>query len=276
MKDKTEEIIKKLEEYFQNRTEVLMAFLFGSRAKGYARSGSDWDIAVYLTHEDREREQVIKRDIEGIVESEADVVILNRAPASITWPAIRTGVPLAIKDRRTFLRFMLLVSREANDWYRTSREYYRIFERSASLSEEDREHLQRAVEFLEEELKDFGKFKTLTWQEYQNDRSKKRDLERWAEQLINSMIDISQLILASERKVIPETYKMMVLNLGVITPFNRGDLCEKLSRWTELRNVLAHEYLDYRWKEISAFIQETEGLWGLFLGNVKEFLEEDK
>ena len=40
--------IKKLKTYFKNRDDVLMAFLFGSRAKGISAKRSDWDIGVYL------------------------------------------------------------------------------------------------------------------------------------------------------------------------------------------------------------------------------------
>lgn len=251
-----------------------MAFLFGSQAKGYARKVSDWDVAVYVTEERRELEKAIWSEVEGIVGAEVDLVVLNRAPASIAWSIVRAGMPLIIKNRRLFLRFMIRVSHEANAWYRTSGEYHRIFERSLSLSEEDREHLVRTVQFLEQEIVDYKKFKQLTWQEYSTDRVKKREVERWAEQLVNAVIDVAEIILASERRVIPETYRMIILTLGTVAPFNQGELGEKLSQWTDLRNILAHEYLDYRWKEISAFIQETESLWHLFVEHTKKFLKE--
>ncbi|MFH1713261.1 MAG: nucleotidyltransferase domain-containing protein, partial [Candidatus Jacksonbacteria bacterium] len=40
--------LAKLKTYFKNRDDVLMAFLFGSQAKGYSTKRSDWDIGVYL------------------------------------------------------------------------------------------------------------------------------------------------------------------------------------------------------------------------------------
>ena len=43
-----EERIKQLKTYFENRDDIVMAFLFGSQAKGRAHQGSDWDIAVYF------------------------------------------------------------------------------------------------------------------------------------------------------------------------------------------------------------------------------------
>ena len=43
-----EEKIEKLKTYFEKCDDVVMAFLFGSQAKGYARIISDWDIGVYI------------------------------------------------------------------------------------------------------------------------------------------------------------------------------------------------------------------------------------
>ena len=39
---------KLLQEYFEKEMEVLMAFLFGSRAKSLATGSSDWDVRVYF------------------------------------------------------------------------------------------------------------------------------------------------------------------------------------------------------------------------------------
>lgn len=214
--------------------------------------------------------------VEQIVNAEVDLVVLNRAPASITWSILRAGIQLSIKNRRTYLWLLLRSSHEANAWYQTSREYFRIFERSASLSEEDREVLSRTVQFLESEASDYEKFKQLTWPEYKDDREKKRNVERWAEQIMNAVINSAETILASERKVIPETYRTMIETLAIIPPFRDGNLCAKLAKWVEMRNILAHEYLDYRWKELSVFIQETEPVIRGFIELIKKFLEESK
>ena len=264
--------IEALRRYFESRDDVVMAFIFGSRAKGRARMRSDWDIGVYLVEESREREEEIWGGVEKIVGTEVDMVVLNRAPASLAWTIVRAGIPLTLKDRRIYLRFFRLVSREANAWYRTVEKYHRVFERSASLSQEDREQLQRTIQFMEREAEDFEKFRHLTWQEYSADRPKQREVERWAEQLMNAAIDVAQVVLASSRRVVPETYRMMVQTLGTIPPFDQSDLCEKLAPWTELRNLLAHEYLDYRWKELSAFIAQTPPLFEVLISRTKEFL----
>ena len=264
-------IIQKLKRYFEKRDEVVMAFLFGSRYKGTARQSSDWDIGVLLSSTSSEVEREIWDGIEEICKTSVDMVVLNRAPAHIAWSIVR-GESLVIKDRKIYLDFLIRASHEANDWYRTTEDYHRVFERSKSLSREDRARLEKAVQFLEVELSDFASFEKMTWIEYQGNRTKKRNIERWAEQVINSVIDVAEIILASEKKVIPESYKEIVKNLALVSPFGEGDTCAALSGWTSLRNELAHEYLDYRWDKLSFFLQGAKRPLDDFKEKVKVFL----
>jgi len=41
--------IQHLKEILSNQSSVIIAYLFGSRVKGYANEKSDWDIAVYFS-----------------------------------------------------------------------------------------------------------------------------------------------------------------------------------------------------------------------------------
>lgn len=261
----------KLREYFAGRKDVLFAFLFGSRAKGNARTASDWDVGVYMSDDSVGEEQSVRRDVERLTGADADVVVLNRAPAHIAWSIVR-GEPLAINSRKSYLNFLTTTSHEASDWYRTARDFHRVFERSLSLSSEDRGRLEKIVQFFDVELSDLPQFQKLTWEEYSGNRVNKRNIERWAEQLMNAAIDTAEVILASEKRVIPESYKEIVRELGLIAPFGEEKLCEQLSEWVSFRNDLAHEYLDYRWKRISAFIADAVPLLSDFRNRLRTFL----
>jgi hypothetical protein len=70
--------------------------------------------------------------------------------------------------------------------------------RGAVLKEEFKRRLLRYLCFLEEELQDYPKFKLLTRTDYITDRDKRRSVERWIENIINSSIDISKVILTLE------------------------------------------------------------------------------
>ena len=109
-------VVEIVKPYLEKNRNVLLAFLFGSEAKGLASSNSDIDIAVYLKREDRKIEATLWNKTEELLHREVDLIVLNRAPATISWSAIKKGIPLTIKDRRLFLDFMLDVSREAEDF----------------------------------------------------------------------------------------------------------------------------------------------------------------
>lgn len=273
--------IKKLKEYFKKRKDVLMAFVFGSQAKEKAGKISDWDIACYFkplsnvveweSDRDYPEENKVWGDLVEILETDnVDLIILNRVPADIATSAIQ-GLPLIIKDRKLYLEFMLRVTREAEDYRRTAKEYAEIYWRSASLSKEDKGVLRKRLVFLDSELKDADKFRSLTRSEYESDNVKRREVERWVENLMNATIDISKTILAGEKRPIPSTYREILRTLGVLSGFSK-DLSEQLANWAGLRNILAHEYLDIRWKKIEDFTKKSKPIFRKFIEIVKNKL----
>jgi len=140
------------------------------------------------------------------------------------------------------------------------------------LKKEVRYRLIRHLTFLESELKDYKKFESFSWEDYNKDRSKRRDVERWVENIINSSIDIAKIILTSEEISLPDTYKGIIKNLSLIIDFRDINI-QKLSRLVSLRNIISYEYLDIRWESIKKFILETEPLYKDFLNRVKLYLE---
>ena len=132
--------------------------------------------------------------------------------------------------------------------------------------------LIKHINFLEDELKDYEYFRHLTKEEYFKERSKRRDVERWVENIINSSIDISKIILTNEGISLPDSYRDIVAMLSIVKDL-KGIDTESLSKWVRFRNIIAHEYLDIRWNSIKKFIQETEVLYKNFLNGVKKYLE---
>ena len=126
--------------------------------------------------------------------------------------------------------------------------------------------------FLEGELQDFPGFRSLLWEDYHKDRSRRRDVERWIENIINSSIDISKIILVSEKIPPPDTYKELVASISLVPGFDKERM-GALSEWVRFRNIIAHEYLDIRWVSIKRFIEEAEPIYKSFLKDAKEYLE---
>ena len=120
------ELVDELKSYFSKREDVAFAFLFGSQAKGLATPSSDIDVAVYFYPERRrpiefeervyyEKEGEIWADIEKLLKKEVELLVLNRAPATIAASAIR-GTPIMIRDWGLYLDFMEVVASQAEDF----------------------------------------------------------------------------------------------------------------------------------------------------------------
>ncbi|MBF0565244.1 MAG: DUF86 domain-containing protein [Nitrospirae bacterium] len=132
--------------------------------------------------------------------------------------------------------------------------------------------LIKHLAFLENELKDYCIFTSLSWEEYNKDRSKRRDVERWIENIINSSIDMAKIILNAEGHPLPDTYKGILENISIVECFD-SELMERLSGWIRLRNIISHENLDIRWLSIKKFITETQPLFESFYKMVKNYLK---
>lgn len=277
--DDREQKIEKLKEYFEKREDVVMAFLFGSQAKGYARSVSDWDVGVYFkprsAHEleleveyDYPEVHHIWSDVERIVGAEVDLVVLNRAYSPLVFSVINSGVSLAIKDRALYFQLLLKTHYEAVDFWQFIEDFWRIRERSHSLSSEDKGNLIKHLVFLENELQELSSFQTITQQQYTQDRTIKRNIERWVETLVMVALDITKIVLSAEKKSVPDSYRDTLRTIGLYY-FDEAFATE-FADFAEMRNIVAHEYLDIRWKRIEKFLAQAARLYPRFLTRMKE------
>ncbi|KKS38273.1 MAG: hypothetical protein A3G49_02425 [Candidatus Sungbacteria bacterium RIFCSPLOWO2_12_FULL_41_11] len=284
--DKQNGLIRKLKEYFEKRDDVAMAFLFGSRAEDRRHSGSDWDIAVYFKPEverteweehNREypEETRVWGDCVDILKTDkVDLLVLNRAPATIADSAIR-GVPLVVKDRGLWLEFMLIITSAAEDLREFARDYYEIYMRSKSLTLRDAERLGRIIEFINNQMTLYSVFRELTFGEYEKDLIKRGAAERWVENMVNSTMDISKIVLSSSKKPMPygyaDTIRVALLYLNINDGF-----WQKFLDWVKLRNALAHEYTDIKWKKIEDFAKTSEPYFQTLVKSAQTFLERER
>lgn len=276
--------LKQLKRYFSGRPDVLIAFLFGSQAKDTAGKISDWDIAVYFkpqgqgqveweeVDKDYSQEYKIWDDLVDILKTDnVDLVVLNRAPSNIAASVVSEGIPIVIKDRKVFLDFVLLTMRQAEDYTNFVDSYYEISQRCTSLGPRDKEKLKRIADFLEQEISFYDYFCAFSFVDYQ-DAHKRRDIERWVENMINSALDVGEVILASEKKKIPDYYKDVFVQLRLLPEFNSMDV-ERFTGWVKLRNILAHEYLDIKWQKVHSFVKDSSTHFRGFLESTKKFLK---
>ncbi len=92
--------------------DVLLAYLFGSTARGQANTLSDVDVAVLLQEKaDRadqiERQLQLAIDLEAFSERDLQVVLLNDAPPLLAYEVIRDGRLLCQRDDMTRINFVV-------------------------------------------------------------------------------------------------------------------------------------------------------------------------
>jgi len=253
------QLFENLKEYFKKEENVILAFIFGSQAKGISGEDSDLDIGVYL--KDEKEEDKLWTKLNRITRYEVDLVVLNSAPASLISNIFKTGLLLVIKDKKLFWDMYLTKTSEAEDFYEFAKSWWDIYRRSKSLIPEDKTRLIERIQFLKSEFKEIDDFENLTFQEYQEDKMKRRNIERWSENIINATIDISKIILASEKKEMPRTYQESLLKFGLFIGLEEKE-AEKFSSFARMRNILAHEYLDILYKAIKDFIRSSRPIYG--------------
>lgn len=281
MSHRLEEKIALLRNYFSQKPEVLMVFIFGSYAQKRETTESDLDLAVYFKPEGGtleweetryyEEEDRIWSDVERIAGQRTDFIVLNRAPATLAFSILQEGIPVIIKNPAYHLRFSLMINSAAEYLREFTRDFWMIKQRSMSLSDVDRDRLIRIIDFLEAELADYPEFKDMDRTIYESDAATRRNVERWAENIVNASIDIAKIILASEKKRIPQTYRQITEGLSLVEHFSPLT-AQKLAQFSKLRNILAHEYLDIRFDQIKKFVQESETSYKDLVNFVKNFI----
>ena len=274
--------IMALKEYFEKRDDVVMAFLFRSRAKNQTRAASDWDVGVYFKPKQNNveweeekyypEENRVWADCTDILGADAiDLVVLNRASAGIADSVIR-GTPLVVKDYGLWLKFMLRVTALAEEYRLFVKDFYEIAERSHSLAAQDAEHLRRAIRFIEEQVSLYGVYQAFSQKEYEENPRQRNEMERWLENIINAVIDISKIVLGSKKMLIPLTYRETVA--GAIRAFELpAEFVITFEQWVRIRNDLAHEYLDLKWKRLFDFAGASESAIRAFIDAAKKFLD---
>lgn len=102
---------------------VRVAYLFGSRAKGTARPGSDLDVGVlYDRALDASGREEARRDVLdalaedlGALGERADIVDLERCDSSVAFQAIRDGKLAVARSEAERVRAVVAVARRYDD-----------------------------------------------------------------------------------------------------------------------------------------------------------------
>jgi predicted nucleotidyltransferase len=100
-----------LEAYFALLDSVVLAYLFGSHARGKAGPLSDVDVAVLLAGQPDDarcfdmRLEIIGGLMDILHINDVDVAILNQVPLALRYRVVRDGILLFCRDRQAMVAF---------------------------------------------------------------------------------------------------------------------------------------------------------------------------
>ncbi|MGH3824787.1 MAG: type VII toxin-antitoxin system MntA family adenylyltransferase antitoxin [Pseudonocardiaceae bacterium] len=97
----TLDLTERLRRLLSSAPGVLVAYLYGSHARGRAGPLSDVDVALLLDSDDEDRRLDLTAAIaHAIAPARSDIVILNDAPPALAYRVLRDGKILASRDDR--------------------------------------------------------------------------------------------------------------------------------------------------------------------------------
>ena len=95
----THDLTERLRRLLIGAPGELVAYLYGSPARGRAGPLSDVDVALLLDSDDEQRRLELTAAIaHAVAPMRADVVILNDAPVALSYRVLRDGMVLVSRD----------------------------------------------------------------------------------------------------------------------------------------------------------------------------------
>ena len=111
MTEMDEHLMAKLRGRLAQETDVLVAYVYGSQARGTAGPLSDVDVGVLLLDEGSDhfrRRMDLTRAVADVTSQDAaDVIVLNDAPIALCYRVLRDGRVILSRDERSRIRFFV-------------------------------------------------------------------------------------------------------------------------------------------------------------------------
>jgi hypothetical protein len=102
----TPSLSPRLKERLESDPNVKFALIFGSHARGRARTDSDLDLAVYFNRPPVGLDHLdLLSELSDLAGREVDLVVLNRASALLRHQVLKYRIPFCIKERSAYTRF---------------------------------------------------------------------------------------------------------------------------------------------------------------------------
>ena len=267
--------MERLIEYFQRCPyPVVLAYLFGSAAKGEITPLSDIDVAVYLDLDKAKRVDLylpLLASLQELVgDRRVDLVYLNDAPAGLAYSII-SGKLLHCADERKRVEIEAGILASYLDEQMLHEARHRLIRRrilagrmgERGLDMIDRRAINERLEYIRLTLARLSRRRGLTLEEFRADEDGYRASLYDLQTCLEAIADIGNHIIAAMALRKPKDRRdiMIVLAEAGIIPKPLG---ERLAQAQAMRNIIVHGYLDIILDEVYKVIQEG-------LGDIEEF-----
>jgi predicted nucleotidyltransferase len=114
-RDMTDLMLEQLKSFFNNESDLELAFLIGSYAKGTARKDSDVDVAVLFSSTPSSSDILdLNLRLSAVLKKEVDLVVLNTAGPIIKMQTLKTGI-IIYRTKNTYEDFFTRTLYEYED-----------------------------------------------------------------------------------------------------------------------------------------------------------------
>lgn len=111
-----EDIAGTLGEFFRDKEEIFLAFVFGSAAAGNLKEGSDVDIAVLFENRPNFHDVLkITNAVSELTGREADIVVLNDSSPVIRMQVLKKGKLIKVRNAAIYNNFYVRTVKEYDD-----------------------------------------------------------------------------------------------------------------------------------------------------------------
>jgi predicted nucleotidyltransferase len=120
------DLLERLRQHAATLPEVRLAVLFGSAARGEARSGSDVDLGILLDPDTREARNKALLELDRAAGEGVDAVFLSEAPPLLRFEIARDGVLIKEGDSGLWTDFKAKAMVDWWDWAPTARKINQV------------------------------------------------------------------------------------------------------------------------------------------------------
>lgn len=103
--------------------DILAVILFGSRARGEATAGSDFDVCLVLASDPRSRLSAAEKRLEYLAEGDVDLAVFQQLPLYIRSRVLKEGSVLFVRDEDALYALAIRTARAWEDFRHIHRLY---------------------------------------------------------------------------------------------------------------------------------------------------------